>query len=102
MNEPRVCIVGAGSLSTKRIYPYIGAAGARLVGVCDLDTSKAERNVRLVGGQVYSDLEKMLAEQRPDGVITGPAPAGHAALDTQAMRLGYPVYTEKPPAMSAE
>jgi predicted dehydrogenase len=102
MNEPRICIVGAGSLSTKRIYPYIGAAGARLVGVCDLDTSKAERNARLFGGQVYSDLEKMLAEQKPDGVIICTGPAGHAALATQALRLGYPVYTEKPPAMSAE
>jgi predicted dehydrogenase len=53
MNEPRICIVGAGSLSTRRIYPYIGAAGAQLVGVCDLDVEKAQRNARLFGGQVY-------------------------------------------------
>ncbi len=102
MNEPRICIVGAGSLSTKRIYPYIGAAGAQLAGVCDLDTTKAERNARLFGGTVYSDLEKMLSEQKPDGVIICTGPAGHATLATQALRLGYPVYTEKPPAMSAE
>ncbi len=32
MNEPRICIVGAGNLSTRRIYPYMGAAGAILGG----------------------------------------------------------------------
>lgn len=26
-NDPRICIIGAGALSTRRIYPYIGAAG---------------------------------------------------------------------------
>ena len=44
--EPRICIVGAGHLSTSRIYPYIGAAGGVLAGVCDLDIEKAERNAR--------------------------------------------------------
>ena len=32
MNPVRICIVGAGSLSTKRIYPYVGAAGGCLTG----------------------------------------------------------------------
>jgi predicted dehydrogenase len=102
MNEPRICIVGAGALSSRRIYPYIGAAGARLVGVCDLDTEKARGNARLFGGQVYSDLEAMLGEQKPDGVIICTGPQGHATLAAQALRLGYPVYTEKPPAMTAQ
>src|SRR5687768_9051285 len=101
MNEPRLCIVGAGALSTRRIYPYIGAAGAVLSGVCDLDAEKAERNARLFGGRVYSDVEQMLAEQKPDGVIVCTGPGSHARLATQVLRLGYPVYTEKPPAMTA-
>lgn len=102
MNEPRICMVGAGTLSSRRIYPYLGAAGAQLVGVCDLDTTKAERNARLFGGQVYTDMEQMLAAQKPDGVIICVGPHLHARLATQALRLGYPVYTEKPPAMTAQ
>ncbi|HEY0073816.1 MAG TPA: Gfo/Idh/MocA family oxidoreductase, partial [Abditibacteriaceae bacterium] len=101
-SEPRICVVGAGALSTRRIYPYLGAAGARLVGVCDLDTAKAERNACLFGGQAYSDIEQMLAAQKPDGVIICVGPHLHAQLAIQALRLGYPVYTEKPPAMTAE
>ena len=102
MNEPRICMVGAGALSSRRIYPYLGAAGARLVGVCDLDKEKAERNARLFGGQVYTDMAEMLTEQKPDGVMICVGPHRHAQLAMQALRLGYPVYTEKPPAMSAQ
>jgi predicted dehydrogenase len=100
-NDPRIAIVGAGSLSTKRIYPYIGAAGAQLVGVCDLDTAKAERNARRFGGRPYTDMARMLAEQKPDGVIICIGPEAHARLAPVVMRMGVPVYTEKPPAESA-
>jgi predicted dehydrogenase len=99
--DPRLCIVGAGRLSTDRIYPYIGAAGAQIVGVCDLDPEKAERNARRFGGRPYSDVEGMLAEQRPDGLVVCVGPEAHATLAKLALGLGYPVYTEKPPAVSS-
>ena len=102
MDDPRICIVGAGALSSRRIYPYIGAAGAVLAGVCDLDHEKAERNARRFGGAVYSDLADMLRTERPDGVMVCVGPEGHAELAPEVMRLGYPVYTEKPPAPTAE
>jgi len=44
----------------------------------------------------------MLAEQKPDGVIVCIGPEQHAKLAMQILRLGFPVYTEKPPAASAE
>jgi predicted dehydrogenase len=98
-SDPRLCIIGAGRLSTERIYPYIGAAGAQIVGVCDLDQERAERNARRFGGRSYRDVEGMLAEQKPDGVVICVGPAAHAILAMLALRLGYPVYTEKPPAL---
>jgi predicted dehydrogenase len=99
--DPRLCIVGAGSLSTRRIYPYLGAAGAQLVGVCDLDREKAERNAWRFGGTVYDDMERMLAAEQPDGVILCIGPREHAELAPVVMRHGIPVYTEKPPALDA-
>jgi myo-inositol 2-dehydrogenase/D-chiro-inositol 1-dehydrogenase len=100
-SDPRLCIVGAGALSTRRIYPYIGAAGAQLVGVCDLDREKAERNARRFGGRVYAEMEQMLDAEQPDGVIICIGPQQHAALAPIVMRRGIPVYTEKPPAPTA-
>jgi predicted dehydrogenase len=99
--DPRLAIVGAGSLSSRRIYPYIGAAGAQLVGVCDLDAEKAERNARRFGGTAYADVATMLAAEKPDGVIVCVGPEQHARLAAQIMELGYPVHTEKPPASTA-
>lgn len=103
MSDSRVCIVGAGKHSTKRIYPYIGAAGAQLVGICvRTNQKKAERNARRFGGRVYTDLEKMLNIEKPNGVIICIGPDQHAVLASVIMRRGIPVYTEKPPASSAK
>ena len=66
MSIQKICIVGAGNLSTKRIYPLIGQAGAHLVGVCDLDAAKAKKNATLWGGNVYADMEKMLDTEKPE------------------------------------
>ncbi len=98
---PRIAIVGAGGLSSRRIYPYLATAGAQLVGVCDLDQERATRNATLFGGTAYSDLERMLDEQKPDGVIICIGPEQHAELAPIVLKKGFPVYTEKPPAASA-
>lgn len=99
---PRVAVVGAGSLSSMRIYPYLGAAGMELVGVCDLDAAKASRNAKLFGGRVYADVDEMLSAEQPDGVIVCVGPQGHAELAIKVLRAGYPVYTEKPPALTVD
>jgi len=101
VSDPRICIVGAGGLSTRRIYPYMGAAGAELVGVCDLDIEKARRNARRFGGRPYRDMERMLDAAKPDGVIICIGPAEHAAIAPVVLGRGIPVYTEKPPAPDA-
>ena len=101
MSDPKIAIIGAGNLSTRRIYPNVGAAGARIVGVCDLDAEKAERNAGRFGGRPFEDLNLMLDTVKPDGVIVCIGPEAHAKIATQVLRLGYPVYTEKPPAATA-
>ncbi|HUU59084.1 MAG TPA: Gfo/Idh/MocA family oxidoreductase [Phycisphaerae bacterium] len=101
MSDVRLCVVGAGSLSTRRIYPCIGAAGAELVGVCDLDEEKAATNARRFGGRAYTDMNPMLDRESPDGVIICIGPAQHAQLAPPILRRGIPVYTEKPPALTA-
>jgi predicted dehydrogenase len=101
MEYPRLCVVGAGSLSTRRIYPLVGQAGAVIAGVCDLDAEKAARNAALWGGKAYGDMERMLDAERPDGVVICIDAAMHAKLAPEVLRRGIPVYTEKPPAESA-
>jgi predicted dehydrogenase len=101
VNDPRVCIVGAGGLSSRRIYPYVGAAGAELVGVCDMDEQKAQTNARRFGGKPFTNMDAMLDATKPDGVIICIGPAQHAKLAPAVMKRGIAVYTEKPPAPTA-
>lgn len=101
MDIPRIAVIGAGALSSRRIYPYVGAAGARLVGVCDLDLDRAQRMSLLFGGHAYDQWPAMLEATRPDGVIICIGPEQHAALAPAVLRAGYPVYTEKPPGPTA-
>ena len=101
MDIPRICIVGAGRLSTLKIYPYIASAGAKLVGVCTRSTESARHVTSLYGGNPYTDLGEMLHREKPDGVIICVGPAMHAAFARQVMQQKIPVYTEKPPALSA-
>ncbi|MBU8902278.1 MAG: Gfo/Idh/MocA family oxidoreductase [Victivallales bacterium] len=101
MENPKICIVGAGYLSSRRIYPYIATAGGKLVGVCDLEQEKAARNANLYGGNVYNDIEQMIDEEKPDGVIICIGPNQHAKLAKVVMAKGIPVYTEKPAAPNA-
>lgn len=100
-DDPRICIIGAGNLATRRIYPYIGAAGGQLVGVCDLNAERAATNARRFGGTPYTDLDAMLSATESDGVIICVGPGAHAELAQKVLRRGFPVYTEKPPALTA-
>ncbi len=101
MSDPRVCVIGAGNLATRRILPYIGSAGGQVAGVCDLDRERAARNARRFGGRVYTDVEAMLDAETPDGVLICIGPGEHAKFARQIVRRGVPVYVEKPPAATA-
>lgn len=98
MNPPRLAIIGAGALATRRIYPNIGAAGACLAAACDLDEAKARENCARWGGAPYADWERMIAEVKPDGVIVCIDGERHARFACALLERGIPVYTEKPPA----
>ncbi len=80
MDLPRICIIGTGSLSTKRIYPYIGAAGGSIAGVCALHEENARRNAQRFGGNAYTDINRMLEKEKPDGVIICIGPEQHSEI----------------------
>ncbi len=101
MEFPRICTVGAGNHSTGSIYPFIAQAGGQLVGVCDMDADKADRNATLFGGKAYTDMGQMLDTETPDGVMICIGPEPHVELAQVAMKRGVPVYTEKPPSGTA-
>lgn len=99
----RVGIVGAGQLASTRVYPSLRYAPVELTAVCDLDTDRAA----LIGGRfgnpaIYSSYRAMLTDAGLDAVIACVGAEVHHDIALLAMDRGIPVYTEKPPARTAE
>ncbi len=101
MSDPRICLIGAGGHASRNVYPFVGKANGHIGGVCDLNEAFARQNAARFGGRPYTDLDVMLDTEQPDGVIICIGPEMHAKLALQMIERGLPVYTEKPPAVSA-
>jgi myo-inositol 2-dehydrogenase/D-chiro-inositol 1-dehydrogenase len=102
MADLRLGIIGAGRLSSMRIYPCLHYLPVRLAAVCDLNRAAAERNARKFGGEaIYTDYRAMLDGAGLDAVIVCVGPDMHERLAIDVMEAGLPVYTEKPPAITA-
>lgn len=101
MDDVRVCMVGAGSFATRRIYPYIGAAEGSIAGIATRTLVRAERNAQRFGGTPYADVDEMLDTEKPDCVIVCIGPKEHPDMAVRIMEKGYPVYLEKPPSMAS-
>ena len=80
-----------------------GRRGWRWWAVCDLSRTRAERlAAQMEGAQVYTDLERMIAEARPDVVHVLMPPTAHFAPAKQLLEAGVAVFAEKPLAVRSE
>jgi myo-inositol 2-dehydrogenase/D-chiro-inositol 1-dehydrogenase len=75
----------------------------RLTATCDLREDAAQRAAsRFRAERAYTAYRRMFDEEELDGVLIAAPPAVHAEAGIEALRRGLHVYTEKPPAMSAD
>ena len=99
MERLRVGFIGCGRHATKALYPSLRYAPIDLMAVCDVDEGRAHRNARWFGAEdVFTDHRSMLAAGGLDAVIVVTGPTSHAALATDVLDAGLPVFVEKPPA----
>ncbi|MCC6131224.1 MAG: Gfo/Idh/MocA family oxidoreductase [Acidobacteria bacterium] len=69
-----------------------------LVALCDLNPERAEAANALMGTKapVFTDLDRMLSEARPEKVAVCTVDASHASVITRLLDRGVEVVTEKP------
>jgi len=101
--QARIGFVGAGSHATRMLYPsLVEAPSAQLVAVCDLQAERAQRAAKLYGAdRWYTDVARMLAEEKLDGVIICGPPQMHLDVGLQVIRQKTPIFVEKPSAMDS-
>lgn len=101
-----ICTIGCGSHATKNHGPSYARYAAThpdtfLAACCDLSEEKAKLFCDRFGfARHYSDIESMLAKERPDAVcLVAPEPLT-CELACRVLNAGYPLMMEKPPGRS--
>ncbi|MGW7236282.1 Gfo/Idh/MocA family protein [Streptomyces sp. NPDC054804] len=101
----RAAVVGAGAIGRGSHLPALAQLAAEgeteVVAAVDIDATAVEA-FRAEAGipHAYTDLDQMLAEQRPDLVTIGTPPTLHRDQTVAALRAGAWVWCEKPPVPS--
>ncbi|MCX4231962.1 Gfo/Idh/MocA family protein [Streptomyces sp. NPDC020707] len=101
----RAAVIGTGAIASGSHLPALAALAAEgeveVVAAVDID-AEAVRRFCADGGvpNGYTDLDRMLAEQRPDLVAVCTPPTLHREQTVTALRAGAWVWCEKPPVPS--
>lgn len=104
----RICTIGCGGIATGRHGPsYARYAAQRpdteLVACCDLNEERAVAFRERFGfARHYTDLDEMLAAERPDAVCLVSPVDLTCELASHILSLGYPLMMEKPPGRTIE
>ncbi len=99
----KIGYIGAGGFSGRFIHPQLAQHGVELAALCDLAEERARRAAACHGfARVYTDFRAMLECERPDAVFcVGPQDMQYQ-VGLQVLRMGFPLYVQKPAAISSE
>jgi myo-inositol 2-dehydrogenase / D-chiro-inositol 1-dehydrogenase len=98
----RIGWIGCGTHAGEMLLPQLVRLDARLEALCDIDAARLARIADRYGvGARYTDPSALLAHPGLDAIGMAVGPAQHAALATEALARGLPVFIEKPPAPTA-
>lgn len=93
----RVAIVGCGQIADAHIQEARKIPGVDVAAVCDLSVHMAEQAALRFGIRgVYTRLEAMLQEVRPEVVHVTTPPASHLSVGRIVLEHGSHAYIEKP------
>src|SRR4051794_26687341 len=99
----KVALVGCGQIADAHLQEIRKIPIAKVVAVCDRQIDLAtQAAARFEAGAVYDDLDRMLAEMRPDVLHITTPPQSHLSLAVKAMQAGCHLYIEKPFTMDVE
>lgn len=100
-SDIRVVVIGANGIGKTHLMGFPKLAGARLVGICDVDSkvlgTRAEEAEKQAGPlKKYSDLRKVYDDPEVDAVVLAVPNHWHALGTVWGCQAGKDVYVEKP------
>ena len=110
----RIGIVGLGFMGKMHFRCYNSLNKVEIIAICDADTSRLQDNSGTAGNisgaeddldlrniALYSDLSKMLAEEKLDALSIASPTFLHASQTIEALNAGVHVFCEKPMALNS-
>jgi predicted dehydrogenase len=91
-----VGVVGCGNISNEYLTTMAGVPDLHLVGVADLERSRAEAQAAKYGVGFAGGTAELLARDDVELIVNLTIPAVHAEVGRQAIAAGKHVWTEKP------
>ncbi|RKU25663.1 hypothetical protein C6497_14985 [Candidatus Poribacteria bacterium] len=105
MEKIRIAFIGCGGMSSilQQCIPQI--PDFEFVATCDLVEEKAKANARKFGAlRYYTDYNEMFKKEElfAVAVVGRPEDKLHRDIGIECLKNGYHIYTEKPPATTAD
>ena len=110
----RIGIVGLGFMGKMHFRCYNSLNNVEIIAICDADTSRLQDNSGTAGNisgaeddldlrniALYSDLSKMLTEEKLDALSIASPTFLHASQTIEALNAGVHVFCEKPMALNS-
>ncbi len=110
----RIGIVGLGFMGKMHFRCYNSLNNVEIIAICDADTSRLQDNSGTAGNisgaeddldlsniELYSDLSKMLAEEKLDALSIASPTFLHASQTIEALNAGVHVFCEKPMSLNS-
>jgi len=99
----RVAVAGAGFWGVNHMRVLKDISGCEIVGVCDVDVSRAEKAARRFGiDSFFKDVDEMLKKVKPEAVTVCTPSTTHAEIALKVLDAGCDVLIEKPMASTLE
>lgn len=89
-------LIGAGGIGQVRAKAVGKVAGCELVALADVDQDRARALAPSTAVSIYTDYQRMLADERVDAVIVSTPPQFHEEIVVAALAAGKHVLCEKP------
>ena len=97
----KTAIVGCGKVGGTHALAYHNLPSSQFVAVCDMSLERAQALAAKFGVRAYSDLAKMLADEKPDALSVCTQHTQHPAAVELAASAGVHVISEKPLAVDS-
>ncbi len=95
----RVAVIGYGGWGRVHLEAYRGNPLTELVALCGRNPRRVTQTAAYYGAQPYTDVGRMLAEERPDLVSVILPDAEHYEPTLQVLEAGVSCFAEKPLTM---